>query len=261
MKRILVLVPFPMSASQLENRKKQSHSVQLDPDTKLTYLPVKASPRNFVSQEDYVLADLSLLEAGLEAEKNNFDAVCIDTVSDSGVAALRSVLNIPVIGPGRSMFLSALMLGEKFSIISMWEEWFGLYKKTLSELNIWEKCASLRAINITPDNRNLLSGKEAQIFPLLLETANKCISEDGAEVICLGSTTMHEASLWLAEKLPVPVINPGPLSYKIAETLISLNLSQSRKTYPKPKVPRHDMVHLMLESASKADANRKLEKL
>lgn len=261
MKRILVIVPFPMSTSQLENRKEQSHSVKLDHDTEISYLPVKASPRTFVSQEDYVLADISILEAGLKAEKNNFDAVCIDTVSDSGVAALRSVLNIPVIGPGRTMFLSALMLGEKFSIISMWEEWFGLYKKTLSDLNIWEKCASMRAINYTPDNRNLLSGKENEVFPMLLKEAKKCITEDGADVICLGSTTMHQASIWLSEKLPIPVINPGPLSYKIAEVLLSLDLSQSRKAYPKPKVPRHDMVHLMLESASKADTDRKLEKL
>ena len=38
-----------------------------------------------------VLADVGILEAGLDAEKEGFLAVCIDTMSDSGVSALRSV--------------------------------------------------------------------------------------------------------------------------------------------------------------------------
>lgn len=261
MKNILVLVPFPLSDSELANRKAQSISVKLDSETKLHYRTVKAAPRTYVSQEDYVLADLSLLEAGLTAEKDGFDAVCVDTVSDSGVAALRSALSIPIVGPGRTMFLTALMLGERFSIIAMWKDWFGLYKKTLTELNMSKKCASMRAIDITPDSRNLLGGKEEKIFPLLLKTAQKCLLEDGADVICLGSTTMHQAHEWLSDKLPIPVINPGPLSYKVAESMISLGLTHSRKTYPSPKVPRHDMVHTMLGAAAAADINRPVEKL
>ncbi len=42
-----------------------------------------------------------------------FDAVCIDTMSDSGVAALRSSLSIPVVGPGRASMLTAMMLGHR----------------------------------------------------------------------------------------------------------------------------------------------------
>ena len=51
--------------------------------------------------------------AGLDAEKEGFSAVCIDTMSDSGVSALRSVLSIPVIGPGRTSMLTAMSLGQE----------------------------------------------------------------------------------------------------------------------------------------------------
>ena len=57
-------------------------------------------------------------------------------------------------------------------------------------------------------------------------------SSDGAEVICMGSTTMHQAVPFLREHLPVPVINPGPLTYKLAELCIGLGLSHSRRAYP-----------------------------
>lgn len=42
----------------------------------------------------------------------------------------------------------------------------------------------------------------------------KCVEVDGADVIILGSTTRHEAHAYLAERLPVPIINPGPLTYR-----------------------------------------------
>ena len=45
----------------------------------------------------------------------------------------------------------------------------------------------------------------------------------------MGSTTMHQAVPYLRENLPVPVINPGPLTYKLAECCIGLGLSQSRR--------------------------------
>ena len=108
-KKILVIVPFPMTNAQLANRKEQSKKVILDENIELHYQPVKAAPRTFVSQEDYLIADIAILETGLKAQSDGYDAICIDTVSDSGMAALRSVLDIPVIGPGRIMFLTAFV--------------------------------------------------------------------------------------------------------------------------------------------------------
>ena len=75
------------------------------------------------SYYDTMLMDMSVFEAGLKAEEEGFDAVCIDTVSDSGMYALRSKLNIPVVGPGQASFHIACCLGHKFSVITMWDEW------------------------------------------------------------------------------------------------------------------------------------------
>ena len=69
-------------------------------------------------------------------------------------------------------------------------------------------------------------------------------------MICLGSTTMHEAHRVLAERLSVPIINPGPLSYKLVEILLATGLSHSRRAYPKPLVPKPEMIHAMLQSAA-----------
>ena len=252
MKKILTIVPFAMSPENLALRQQHVQGLQFGPDLHFEYRAVKAGPVNYSSHHDFVLADTSIFEAGCRAQQEGFAAVCIDTMSDSGVAALRSVLDIPVFGPGKVSMLSALMLGDRFSILTMASRWKPLYKKALDELGMHHKCASVRAIEVSPDNQALLSGKEEEVFPLLEAAAMKAIEIDGADVIILGSTTMHQAHAHLQARLPVPVINPGPLSYKIAESMLALGHTHSRTAYPRPMHPRLDMLTAMMDAARAA---------
>ena len=149
--RVLVIVPFAMSADNLLLRQAQLTSLSLGPNIHFEYRPVKAGPVNYSSHHDFVLADVANFEAGCRAQVEGFDAVCIDTMSDSGVAALRSVLDIPVFGPGKVSVLAALMLGDRFSFLTMASRWKPLYKKALDELGLHHKCASVRAIEVSPE--------------------------------------------------------------------------------------------------------------
>ena len=252
MRRVLVIVPFAMAPEHLALRREQLQGIELSPELQFEFRPVKAGPVNYSSHHDFVLADVANFEAGCRAQEEGFSAVCIDTMSDSGVAALRSVLDIPVFGPGKVSMLTALMLGERFSILTMASRWKPLYKKALDELGLHHKCASVRAIEVTPDNHALLAGKEEDVFPLLEAAARRAIEEDGADVLILGSTTMHQSHAWLSQRLPVPVINPGPLSYKMAEAALGLGLAQSRQAYPRPLHPRLDMLQAMQAAAQNA---------
>jgi Asp/Glu/hydantoin racemase len=252
MRRVLVIVPFAMAPEHLALRREQLQGIELSPELQFEFRPVKAGPVNYSSHHDFVLADVANFEAGCRAQEEGFSAVCIDTMSDSGVAALRSVLDIPVFGPGKVSMLTALMLGERFSILTMASRWKPLYKKALDELGLHHKCASVRAIEVAPDNQALLAGKEEDVFPLLEAAARRAIEEDGADVLILGSTTMHQSHAWLSQRLPVPVINPGPLSYKMAEAALGLGLAQSRQAYPRPLHPRLDMLQAMQAAAQNA---------
>lgn len=242
-----------MNDENLSARRQQLSAVELGSDFEWHFQAVKLAPKNYISASDMVLADMGLLEAGLDAERDGFDAVCIDTMSDSGMAALRSRLSIPVIGPGRVSMLTALMFGNRFSVITMWDHWRHFYAKHLTELGIEQKCASIRSVNVAPDNQALMAGKEDAIFPLLESEALKAINEDGAEVILLGSTTMHQAHAYLVKALPVPVINPGPLTYKLAELALATGLTHSRKAYPSSPIPKEDVIKAMLKAVDQFD--------
>ena len=249
-KKVLVIVPFPLDELGMENRRLQLESVEISSDITFDYRGVKASPALYDSQHDYVLADLSILEAGMTAQDDGYDAVCIDTMSDSGMNALRSVLDIPVIGPGRASFHTALMFADNFSVITQWDPWKNLYKKTLREYGLEHKCVSIKSINVPPDVSNLLGGKEEDVFPKLLAACEEAIAE-GAQSLMLGSTTMHQSHAWLAERVSVPIINPGPLTYKLAELALALNFTHSRPGYLKPNMFMGDMITAMLEAGAK----------
>jgi len=252
MHRVVVLVPLSLDEEGVARRRSQLQSVSLGPDIDFDFKAVKVGPAMFDSYHDWVLADIGLFEAGLDAQDDGYDAVCIDTMSDSGVNQLRSVLDIPVIGPAKASFHVALTLGHKFGVVTQWKPWIPETVKVIAEYGLTDKCASIRCVDVEPDLEQLLGDKEDEMFPLLLEAGERCV-EDGADVICLASTTMHEAHGYLAERLPVPVINPGPLTYKLAELVLGLGLTHSRTAYQRPKVPKLDVIKAMLAAGAEAE--------
>jgi allantoin racemase len=232
--RIKYIIPFPFDEAGIANRAAQIPREALGSDTEVECVTVRNSATLVTDYYESLVFDMYIVEAGLRAEAEGYDAVVMDTVSDSGLFALRSRLSIPVIGPGLVSYAVAIVLGKRFSIITMWDKWRHLYEKNLDTYHLWDKCASIRAVNIPPDVEALFAGKEEEMFDRLTDEALQAIEQDGAGVILLGSTTMHQAGDYMAAHLPAPVINPGPVAIKMAETLVHLGLSHSKVDFPSP---------------------------
>ena len=94
----------------------------------------------------------------------------------------------------------------------------------------------------------LFAGREAEVFPKMKEACERGLAK-GADVIVLGSTTLSQAGPYLSENLPVPVVNPGPLSLKMVEMVLGLGHCHSPVAHPKPAVPRPKMIRAMLDAA------------
>lgn len=252
MAKALILVPFSLDETGMANRHAQIDEVKLGPDISFEFKAVTAGPESFMSAHDWALMEMAIFEAGLSAQEDGYDAVCIDTMSDTGLASLRSMLDIPVVAPGRASMLTALMLGTRFGVLAHWEPHIARYYKAAQEYGLGAFLASVRSFDTPPDFVNMLKGKEDEIFPKMLAACELVIA-DGADVICLGTTVMHDAAGYLAENLPVPIINPGPLTYKLVEMFLGLGLSHSRTAYPKPQVPKPDMIRAMLKAAAETE--------
>lgn len=235
-KRILNIVPVPVPPAALEAFGAQLPADVVHPDFENVFVAAAAGARIIDSPYEQLLAEAFVLEAGCRAEDEGFAAVCVNSMSDSALPALRSRLNIPVVAPASASMLLACLLGRKFSVITMWPKWHALYEKAIAEHGIAHRVASIRDIGTRPDAAELLAGKEEQVFDLLHREARRAIDDDGADVIILGSTTMHQSYGYLRKVLEVPVLSPGLVAEKIAELLVLTGTSHSKKAYPSPEV-------------------------
>jgi allantoin racemase len=241
MKRILNIVPVPVPEAALESFSAQIPPGVMHPEFANDFVSARAGAYVIDSPYEQTLADAFVLDAGARAQQDGYDAVCVNSMSDSALAALRSRLDIPVMAPAISSMLLACMLGNRFSVVTMWPRWHSLYTKAAAQQGISARLASVRDIGTRPDASELLAGKEESVFPALERECRIAIEEDGADVIILGSTTMHQSHANLSSVLDVPVINPGLVAIKLTELLVQCGLTHSRRAYAAPERPQDDL--------------------
>ena len=101
-----------------------------------------------------------------------------------------------------------------------------------------------------PDQEQLLAGKEEVVFDALEREGRAAIEEDHADVLLIGSTTMHQSVEHLRRTLGVPVINPGPLAIKMAELFVTLGLSHSKQAFMSPEVLQDEKLNSLVAAAT-----------
>jgi allantoin racemase len=235
--RIKYIVPFAWGKAGVAVRDSLIPRTSLHPGTEVDTVPVRNHPvpgGTLVSYYESALLDAFMLDAAAGAEDEGYDAVVMDTTSDSALYALRSRLTIPVVGPSMVSYAIAGMLGVQFGIVCYSEAHRRFYETKLDLYKIRDRCVSIRACDVQPDYEALFDDASTDEFDRLTAAARVAIDSDGAEVIVLGSTTMSPARPYMAAHLPVPVIDPGPLAIRLAETLVALGLSHSKLSFPSP---------------------------
>ena len=65
----LVLVPFPLDEESVAKRRAQTAEAELRPGLIYEFRPVVAGPTSFTGPHDWMLLDVAILEAGLNAEE------------------------------------------------------------------------------------------------------------------------------------------------------------------------------------------------
>jgi allantoin racemase len=241
-RRVLVVVPHSdMDEAAIGRRAKVIAPGLLAPGTEVTYTGLRSSPNRADSPYAATLMDVFCFERGLTAADEGFDALTVDSTTDSGIAGLRSRLPILVLGTGSATWALAASISHSFSIIAMEKEWAYFYGKNLKLARLHDHLVSVEAVGTPTDPFRLFEGKEAEMFARLEALGRTAIEDKGAEAIIIGSTTMHEAAEHLTASLTVPVLNPGRIALRTIDALLDLGLMQSRVESPTPEATRDEV--------------------
>jgi allantoin racemase len=234
--RIALLVPGTTTENlQAVTSAELSAQASLSSQTVVECVPLRTDLEFTGSFYEDLVLEMYLADAGIPAPEHGFDAVVIDSVTDGAMQALRARLSIPVIGSAQASYVTALMLGQRFSVVTTWAGWNHAHERSLASYGLRHKCASIQAL-YPRDQLAQARAWRPQEQPQVLAGAISRALADGADVIVLGSSTMRGATV-LADTGPagLPVIDPGAVALKLAETVLSMGLSHSKAAYPAPK--------------------------
>jgi allantoin racemase len=241
--RILVVIPMAAPPEDVAMRYQDLPEGLLDARTQVEFRAARFGGKAADSWYDLSLMETGALEAAAGAEAEGFEAVCIGSVSDAGLYPLRSRLSIPVVGPGQVGFHVASMIGSRLSIIATAKEWRHFYVKNARLYGMAHLLASVRTLDL-PFVWDGFYGEGAEgKIAATVEAGRRCVEADGADVLMVGSTSMARAVPALRDACGVPVIDPQPLSLKIAESLVCNRLSQSQALFAPSAFDQDALLH------------------
>lgn len=164
-----------------------------------------------------------------------FDAVIQAGYGEHGREGLQELLSVPVVDITEAAASTALYLGHTYSVVTTLDRTVPLIEDRLKLAGLDARCASVRASGLAVLE---LEEDPAAAVESIVSQAERAVTEDRAEVICLGCGGMAGLDEQIRKRTGVPVVDGVGAAVTVAESLVRLGLSTSKvRTYagPRPK--------------------------
>jgi len=232
--KIKIIIPNSSKAFLATQVDERRHAA--GPGVEVDVVCLKEGPVSLEGGVDEALVGPPLLVEARKAVREGYEAIVIDCAMDPGVRAVRELVNIPVTSAGEAALLYALGLGDRISVVTVLENTARVIGDRIRTYGFQGRVTSVRFANVPV----LELEHTDQAAEAILREARKAIDEDDADVIVLGCTGMSPVAAFLQQQLEVPVIDPAVAALTLAESLVRMRLSHSKKCYLTP--PKKEIV-------------------
>jgi allantoin racemase len=206
------------------------------PGTTIQVVNLKWGTASIEGRADDALAAPGILACARQAAQDGASAIIIDCMNDPGLFAVREAIRIPVVGPAEASMHLASMLAHRFSILTTGINDLPPVEELVARYTMTAKFASVRALDIPV----LALDEDTDFtFKTAVDLAAACIREDGAAAIIPGCTRLASMAPEIENELArmglaAPVLNPSLVALRTAESLVSLGLVHSLRSYAPP---------------------------
>ena len=155
----------------------------------------------------------------LAEQQAGFDAAIIAAFGDPGLLGARELFALPVVGMAEAAMLTACMLGRKFAIVTFAGALGPWYQECVDLHGMGARCAGIRMLE---GAFRSISNVQEEKSDLLVSLAHEAIERDGADVVILAGAPLAGLAAKVADRIPVPLVDPIQASVKMAEALVAL---------------------------------------
>jgi allantoin racemase len=170
--------------------------------------------------------------AAKAAERAGRHAVVPYGTLDLGVEEARHVVDIPVVGPGRTTANFATMLAERFVVIC-YDLPHVVMQQTL--LRAWRVDGYVTSIRHVDIEITSMTDDSERLRERFVAIAKEAMEREGAQAVVPMGMTMVPVTMSateLSRELGVPVLDPLALSLHTAAALARTGVTNSRAAYP-----------------------------
>jgi len=144
------------------------------------------------------------------------DAVVIACFDDTGLKALKARSPVPVVGIGEAAFLAAMLVAERFSVVTTLAVSLPVIEANLASYGWAGRCARVRASGVPVLD---LEGAEAAVVERIGAEIERALAEDDCQAVVLGCAGMAELAGEMTERFGVPVIDGVTAAVALCEAL------------------------------------------
>jgi len=148
-----------------------------------------------------------------------FDGLVVAAFGDPGLAGLKELFDVPVVGMTEAALASACLLGQRFSIIAISHRIEAWYRECVAANGLSSRLASVRSLQEPlRDIGSVQQDHAARLEQMSLQA----VREDGADVIIVAGAPLAGLARELKDRIPVPVVDGVSSAVRHCESLVAL---------------------------------------
>lgn len=215
-----------LAVLNLDGRTTPPEGVPDEVDVRLVDPRVGVLPR---TPYDRLLCEIAAVDAAERAIAEGCDAILVESFGDYGLAAIRSLTDVPVVGAGETAIQAAARRG-RFAVITVWPRAMGhVYADRLAVVAGGSRCVAVHHVVEDDEidrpgggadlHRRALDG-DGDTTARVVEACRAAVDRDLLDAVVLGCTCMSAMAATVAAECAVPVIDPAAVGYERAIDLI-----------------------------------------
>jgi allantoin racemase len=180
---------------------------------------------------------MDLVATAVTANEFDYDAVILAGFGEHGKDALQEMLAVPVLDIAEAAAHVAHLIGRRYSVVTTLTRSITPIEDRLMLAGLDAHCVSVRACGLGTAE---VDADPAGAVQAIVAEAAKAVTEDGADVICLGCAGMAGVTAAITAKLGVPAVDGVAAAVALAQAVVGLGLAANKAGVyaPGPDNPR-----------------------